>query len=374
MEDALESTLYRFESSWFNNPDTKIEAFLPPQSDAGFVDTLTELVRSDMEFRSRSGMSFESRSYLERFPILEKHVESRKAIVFEEHRLRVLQGEDLDLEQFGKQFGLSFGNRSPQRSLSRKNRNEIKLPEVGDSLCGFELVGILGEGAFGRVFLAQQSELEDRLVVVKFTQTATVEHKLLARMQHTNIVPIHSVHEHGDLRAICMPLLGVSTLDDLLALCRDRRQDRSTTHSRALVQTVNKKREQTVAKTISDGAFAEKFVARQKLLDQESVTTKDSTLANYAAVIVEQIADGLGYAHQRGILHGDLKPANVLINDDGEAVILDFHLGRSVEDNLGDLVGGTLPYISPEQLEAFDNVDVAVGPESRCLFCGSNVV
>lgn len=370
MEDALELTLYKFESSWLKDPATRIEEFLPEQSEEGFVETLTELVRSDMEFRSQSDMEFGSNSYFDRFPQLADDPKSRKAVVFEEHRLRVSRGEQLDLEQFGRQFGVSFSSRLPLGSVSQTSGKDVEFPDVGETVCGFDLVGILGEGAFGQVFLAQQSELDDRLVVLKFTRASTVEHKLLARMQHTNIVPIHSVHRHGDLRAICMPLLGVSTLDDLLKLCRDERKDRTTTHSRALVQTVNRKREQTVARTINDGGFAEKFVARQKLLQQEPSATKDPTLATYAASIVHQIADGLGYAHQRGILHGDLKPANVLINDDGEAVLLDFHLGRATNDNLGGLIGGTLPYVSPEQLNAFDEPDEHVGPEADVYSTG----
>src|SRR5260221_1184798 len=69
-----------------------------------------------------------------------------------------------------------------------------------------------------------------------------------------------------------------------------------------------------------------------------------------------RLADGLGHAHQRGILHRDLKPANILLTDEGQPMLLDFNLSEDTKRHptaSAAQVGGTLPYMAPEHLEAF---------------------
>ena len=64
------------------------------------------------------------------------------------------------------------------------------------------------------------------------------------------------------------------------------------------------------------------------------------------------------FAHDRGILHRDLKPANVLLADDGRPVLLDFNLAEDTKAREAAgraAVGGTLPYMAPEHMEAFGN-------------------
>jgi tetratricopeptide (TPR) repeat protein len=89
--------------------------------------------------------------------------------------------------------------------------------------------------------------------------------------------------------------------------------------------------------------------------------------------IVARLADGLAYAHRRGILHQDLKPANVLLMDDGTPMLLDFNLAQEnrLRENLPAAhVGGTLPYMAPEQLEAFRNHQSRPDPRSDIYALG----
>src|SRR5579862_6835476 len=85
------------------------------------------------------------------------------------------------------------------------------IPEVGEAFLGFQLLAELGRGAFGRVFLAQQTDLANRFVALKIAPDLFVESQTLAQLQHTNIVPIYSSHRSGPLQALCMPFFGATT-------------------------------------------------------------------------------------------------------------------------------------------------------------------
>src|SRR5262245_48937926 len=79
----------------------------------------------------------------------------------------------------------------------------ITLPVAGDHFAGFKLLRELGRGTFGRVFLAEQHVLADRQVVLKISVDVHTEAHALARVLHTNIVPVYSVHRSGALQAVC---------------------------------------------------------------------------------------------------------------------------------------------------------------------------
>ena len=77
----------------------------------------------------------------------------------------------------------------------------------------------LGEGGFARVFLAEQADLDHRLVVVKVSTRITPEPRLLARARHSHIVEVlwHNLIDDGSLQLVCMPFLGGATLAAVLA-------------------------------------------------------------------------------------------------------------------------------------------------------------
>ena len=95
----------------------------------------------------------------------------------------------------------------PTPNWRRLTEGLVAFPEAGQEFLGFHLIGELGRGAFGRVYLAQQGDLADRLVALKVSTGCFAESQKLARLQHTHIVPVYSFHRAGPLQAVVMPYL-----------------------------------------------------------------------------------------------------------------------------------------------------------------------
>jgi eukaryotic-like serine/threonine-protein kinase len=208
----------------------------------------------------------------------------------------------------------------------------IRWPETGEYFLGFILHRELGRGSFARVFLATEPALGNRRVAVKFALHGGAEAETLGRLQHPNIVSVHSVQKDpaSGLTAVCMPYLGGANLCHLL----DRLHSGLPTTAAVIQQTIDEARPTGEAAPSPCWTKQESYVA--------AVTR-----------IGGQLADGLASIHDQGICHRDLKPSNVLLAANGQAMLLDFNLSFDAHASEQRL-GGTLPYMSPEHLAATD--------------------
>ena len=211
--------------------------------------------------------------------------------------------------------------------------NKIRWPSAGDLIAGYRVQEELGRGALARAYLCSQIALGDRQVVVKVSSRDTREGHTLGKLQHPHIMPIHSieVEAHQRISCLCTPFLGRSTLLDLI--------------------------DYSFATSIPTRAAVILHVAKLWNSPKDNLLKSPSSSTyyqrqSYVHGILElavKMCDALAYAHNKGIIHGDLKPSNVLLTPNGEPILLDFNLSRDEELTL-DVRGGTLPYMSPEQI------------------------
>jgi len=220
---------------------------------------------------------------------------------------------------------------------------EVPLPEPGNEVGPYRLIRELGRGAFARVFLAEQTDLDDRLVVVKISNRVTPEPSLLARAGHPHIVEVlwHGEAEDGSLQILCMPFLGGASLSAVLAV-RGRRGTLPGS-GRDLLADLDRVSAEGYLPPCS-GRPARELMARL-------------SYPGAAAWVVARLAEALAFAFGRGVLHGDVKPSNVLMAADGTPMLLDFNLSVGCRPHAGVRAlagdsGGTLAYMAPERLRA----------------------
>lgn len=180
----------------------------------------------------------------------------------------------------------------------------------GASFGKYQVVELIGEGGFGRVFKGLDPDLK-RPVAIKTCSLSEPEMRerffreaeIAARLHHPNITTVYDFgREEGEPYLVQEYLTG----EDLDHIIKEGR---------------------------------------------------DLPLATKIQYLI-QVGEGLGYAHSQGVIHRDVKPANIRVLDDGQVRIMDFGIARLVEETQrftqAGMTIGTAGYLSPEQLQGLD--------------------
>jgi serine/threonine protein kinase len=345
----------RFESAWRAG-----QGDCPDPSDFLAGDrreqpgNLLALLRVDMALRRQEGDRGGAEHYRRRYPELDDDV--LVGLVYEEFCLREEAGEAPDPAEYEARYpevadvlrgvldihGLVAGCAA---TATHEAAPPDLFPEAGQTIAGFRLVEELGRGTFARVFRAQERQLADRAVVLKVSRLGTREPQTLARLQHTYIVPVHShqTDPSSGLHLLCMPFFGRMTLERVLAA--------------PAVKAARSGSELAAALACLQPAEGGLRPSGRAELEGRSYPR---AIAWWGA----NLAEALHHAHERGVLHRDVKPSNILVTDEGLPMLLDFNLARDPGADIGGVgrerVGGTLAYMAPEHLEAM--LGHATGP------------
>jgi serine/threonine protein kinase/Flp pilus assembly protein TadD len=215
---------------------------------------------------------------------------------------------------------------------------DVPCFQPGQHVLGFYVLRELGRGAFAQVLLATEPALGNRLVAVKVSSQGTAEARMLGRINHPNIVPVHSVQEDPSSGrfVVCMPYLGTATLDDVI----DRLHCGTDLPEQARV----------ILESVLNPISARYPPSRR---ETPARIFRRATYIDGILHMAVQLAEALAFIHARGICHRDLKPSNVLITPDGRPMLLDFNLAVHKRLSRGQ-VAGTPTYMPPEQLLALD--------------------
>ncbi|MFL5243879.1 MAG: tetratricopeptide repeat protein [Gemmataceae bacterium] len=187
----------------------------------------------------------------------------------------------------------------------------------GDRLGQYEILGKLGSGSMGVVFRARHTEL-GKLVALKMLKREQADEVTIARfkneiravgrLEHPNIVVAHDAGQAGGIHFLVMEYV--------------------------------------------DGMDLARLVEAHGRL-----TTAD------ACEVIRQAAVGLQHAHERGLVHRDVKPSNLLLGRDGRVRLLDLGLARSFGESPADtltaagMMLGTADYLAPEQWDQPHDAD-----------------
>src|SRR5688572_25998281 len=210
-------------------------------------------------------------------------------------------------------------------------RERHAAEESGVRVGDYQLLRRLAEGGMGVVHLARQVSLQ-RIVAVKMIRSGLLatpaeverfrrEAEAAASLDHPNIVPIYEIGEDGGQHFFSMKFVESGNLAELSASC-------------------------------------------------DEATRKSAAWVRRAAGIVSRMARAVHHAHQRGVLHRDIKPTNVLLDEDGGPHLTDFGLAKLTNRDFGMtqtvLVMGTPGYMAPEQASG-DAANVTIAADIYSL-------
>lgn len=273
---------------------------------------------------------------------------------------RLRTGESVSIAQFAAQYpensdaitqlfpaiqSIESLRKAKDLSAVQASPAPIAFQQLGD----FRIVKEIGRGGMGIVFLAEQVSLGRRIALKvlppsyvadpKYAKRFQREARIAANLHHTNIVPVFGVGQEKETLYIAMQYIQGVGLDQLIEAAKKELADDEPPTRFRLEATFSQLMDRNAAQEDSDENPA-------------NGSCFDNSLSRSVAQIGLQAATALQFAHEQGVLHRDVTPSNLLLDQNGKAWVADFGLACAVQfENITETgaVMGTLKYMAPEQ-------------------------
>ncbi|MBX9679352.1 MAG: serine/threonine protein kinase [Gemmataceae bacterium] len=295
--------------------------------------------------------------------------DSRLLSAVEEYQKLLEQGQRPDKSEFVRRYpdlALALpacldGLELVHRAAAGESKSAVVEPPItGAPLGDFQIVREIGRGGMGIIYEAIQLSLGRRVALkvlpfasafdAKTLQRFRNEAQAAAQLHHTNIVPVYAVGCERGVHYYAMQLIDGNSL---AAVVRQLRREAGylvdlSQHEAASVRPNDAASPALPAPPTMAPIETAKGTASLSTHRSE----RRDRFFRTAAQMIAQAADGLEHAHQVGIVHRDVKPANLILDANGTLWVADFGLALFHSEvgltRTGDLLG-TLRYMSPEQ-------------------------
>jgi eukaryotic-like serine/threonine-protein kinase len=305
LSDANATRLYElvnaFEDAWQSGQPPTIDEFLPADTPLHRA-ALIKMVHVDLEYRLKAGESVRVESYLSRYPALADETKTLRELIALEYSLRRRQEDGLAVAEYLERF--------PQLrdALAQQLVDTIAAPTVVNAekkrVTASERFRILRphkKGGLGEVFVAVDTEL-NREVALKEIQDKhaddrqsrarfLLEAEITGSLEHPGIVPVYGLGVYADGRPYyAMRFIRGDSLQEAI-----------------------KRFHQSEPETLSKDS--DRNLELRKLLGR-----------------FIDVCQAMQYAHDRGVVHRDLKPDNIMLGKYGETLVVDWGLAKARGD------------------------------------------